>query len=199
MDWSWLLRVAKWAQTQNYKPFHRISREILHRGYKTSFHFRRLSTEIRPTISLETNGSFFLYHIRCLFVFWYRLFFIYIIYASFWFQNICASSKLQTAMSISGTSCKYNFIPLHTEIRLNIYHKTLTTKYNNEEQRTYTTFPVGNTDQHVTFLCIFLLSPKTRKWEFSCPVTVAKNNYFQKQTFESKGDSCSIWFNKYFI
>jgi hypothetical protein len=76
MDWSWLFRVAKWAQTQNYKPFHRISREILHRGYKTSFHFRRLSMEIRPTISLETNGSFFLYHIRCLFVFWHRLFFI---------------------------------------------------------------------------------------------------------------------------
>ena len=34
---------------------------ILYRGYKTSFHFRSLPTEILPTISLETNGFSFLY------------------------------------------------------------------------------------------------------------------------------------------
>jgi hypothetical protein len=38
-----------------------ISQGILHRGYITSFHFRSLPTEIRLTISLEMNGSFFLY------------------------------------------------------------------------------------------------------------------------------------------
>jgi hypothetical protein len=43
MDWSWLYRVAKWTQTQNYKPFHWIIRENLHRGYKTSVHFRVFS------------------------------------------------------------------------------------------------------------------------------------------------------------
>jgi hypothetical protein len=32
---------------------------------------------------------------------------------------------LQTAMSISGTSCKYNFIPLHTEFRLKINRKPI--------------------------------------------------------------------------
>ena len=43
MDWSWLFRGAKWTQTQNYKPFHWIIWEILHRGYKTSVHFRVFS------------------------------------------------------------------------------------------------------------------------------------------------------------
>jgi hypothetical protein len=50
-----LLCGKKWTQPQNYKPFHRISRGILHRGYKTSFHFHSLSSEIHPTISLEIN------------------------------------------------------------------------------------------------------------------------------------------------
>ena len=73
MDWSWLYRVTKWTQTQNYKPFHRISRGILHWGYKTSVHFHSLPTEIHLIISIETNGSFFLYHNCSLFVFCHRL------------------------------------------------------------------------------------------------------------------------------
>jgi hypothetical protein len=58
MHWLWIFRVGKWTQIQNYLPFHCISRGILYRGYKTSFHFRSLPTEIRLIISIETNGSF---------------------------------------------------------------------------------------------------------------------------------------------
>ena len=35
--------------------------------------------------------------------------------------NIVNHKGLQTAMLISGTSCKYNFIPLYTEFRLKIH------------------------------------------------------------------------------
>jgi hypothetical protein len=72
------LRVAKWTQIQNYKPFHQISRWILHRGHKTSFHFSSLHTEICLIISIETNGSFFLNHNCSLFVFCHHLISIYI-------------------------------------------------------------------------------------------------------------------------
>ena len=36
----------------------------------------------------------------------------------------------------------------------------MTAKYNIEQQQTYyNTFPAGSTDQHLTFLYVFLLSP----------------------------------------
>jgi len=51
---------------------------ILHRGYKTSFHFRSLPTEISLIISIEMNGSLFPYHNYSLFVFCHHLISIYI-------------------------------------------------------------------------------------------------------------------------
>jgi hypothetical protein len=52
-----------WIRTQNSKPFHWKNQGILHRGYKTFVHFLSLPTGIRLIISIDTNSSFFLYHI----------------------------------------------------------------------------------------------------------------------------------------
>lgn len=91
--------------TQSCKPYHRISWGISYIEYKTFYPFRRLPTEILQTIvilfvSLSPSLTHYLH--------------LYLIYV--WCWNSCASSTL----SISDTSCKYNFISLgNTEFRQN--------------------------------------------------------------------------------
>ena len=101
-------------------------------------------------------------------------------YSYYLIYNLVCISKyqyiwLQTATSISGISCKYNLIPLHTEFKLEINHIPVSetdlsnnrkVQYNNEQQQTYNTFPVGSTAQHVTFRYVFFIFPGKRAMFF---------------------------------
>jgi hypothetical protein len=59
-------------------------------------------------------------------------------------------------MSISGISCKYNFT-LHYEFRLKINHNPVS-----ETDISDNSFPVGSTEQHVTFPCFLSSAPAKR-------------------------------------